>query len=99
MIESGDEMPMAVNDEIERVCSVLEKLARTCAPGSEEEKAIRDAALAYQIVWQHRVLKRNYLRLRDSFGGELTYEMKADLRRNGIDPDELEDAEVDGPSI
>lgn len=99
MIESGDEMPMAVNGEIERVCSVLEKLARKCAPGSEEEKAVRDAALAYQVVWQHGLLKRNYLRLRDSFGGQLTDEMKADLRRHGIEPDELEDAEVDGPSI
>ena|ERR1700722_3916394 len=99
MNESGDEMPMAANDEIERVCSVLEKLARKCAPGSEEEKAIRDAALAYQVVWQHDILKSSYLRLRDSFGGELTEEMKADLRRHGIEPDELEDAEVDGPSI
>ncbi len=86
------------NNEIARVCSVLEKLAQKCAPGSEEEMAIRDAALAYQVVWQHGVLKRNYLRLRDSFEGELTDEMKAGLHRHGIDPGELEDAEVDGPS-
>ena len=98
MNEGGDETPTAVNDEIERVCSVLEKLARKRAPGSEEEKAIRDAALAYQLVWQHHVLKSNYLRLRDSFGGQLTDAMKANLRRHGIEPDDIEDAEVDGPS-
>jgi hypothetical protein len=98
MNERSDAMPTADDNEIERVCSVLENLARKCAPGSEEEKAIRDAALAYQVVWQHDILKRNYLRLRDSFEGPLTDEMKADLRRHGIEPDELEDAEVDGPS-
>jgi hypothetical protein len=98
MNENRDEMSASDSKEVERVCSVLEKLARTFAPGSEEEVALRDAALAYTVVWQNNLLKRKYSQLRGAFGGQLTDEMRADLRRHGIEPDELEDAEADGPS-
>ena len=58
---------------------------------SDEANAIRDAALAYTVVHQHDALKKAYERLRLAFGGDLTEEMKADLRRHGIEPDDLED--------
>jgi hypothetical protein len=87
--------PESVDHEIRRVCSILEKLAQKCASDSEEALAIRDAALAYTVVWQHDVLKKKYLRLRAAFGGQLTDEMMSDLRRHGIEPDDLEDAEPD----
>jgi hypothetical protein len=58
---------------------------------SDEANAIRDAALAYTIVCQHEILKTKYRSLRLALGGELTDEMKAALRRLGIEPDDLED--------
>jgi hypothetical protein len=36
-------------------------------------------------------MKKSYDKLKLSFGGQLTDEMKADLRRHGIEPVELDD--------
>lgn len=79
------------HESIERVCAILESVARGFAPDSDESIAIRDAALAYQVVQLHENLKKSYEKLKLAFDGELTDEMKADLRRHGIDPDALED--------
>jgi hypothetical protein len=59
--------------------------------GSDEADAIRDATLAYIVVHQHDTLKTRYKSLRLALSGNLTDEMKADLRRHGIEPDDLED--------
>jgi hypothetical protein len=58
--------------------------------GSDEANAIRDAALAYIVVHQHDTLKKKYQDLRLAVGGDMTDEMKADLRRHGIEPDEID---------
>jgi hypothetical protein len=85
------------DDELIRTCSILESIADKYAPGSEQAIAIRDAALAYTVVWQHERLKRQYARLRAAFGGELSEEMKADLRKHGIESDELDDGQAERP--
>ena len=77
--------------EIRRVCAILESISKAYPAGSEEAKAIRDAALAYIVVHQHDALKTRYKSLRLALGGDLTAEMKANLRRHGIEPDELND--------
>lgn len=77
--------------EMQRVCAILETISKTYPVDSDEANAIRDAALAYTIVHQHEALKKNYKKLRLAFGGNLTDEMKADLRRHGIEPDDLEE--------
>ena len=77
--------------EIRRVCAILESISKAYPAGSDEADAIRDAALAYIVVHQHESLKRQYESLRLSLGGDLTDEMKADLRHHGIEPGDLED--------
>jgi hypothetical protein len=81
--------------EIRRVCGILESVSRNYPPDSDEANAIRDAALAYTVVHQHETLRKRYRSMRLALGGELTDEMKADLRRQGIEPDDLDD---DAPS-
>jgi len=76
--------------EMTKVCATLESVAAKYPPDSEEALAIRDAALAYTLVSQRSELKRSYDKLRAAFGNVLTEEMKADLRRWGIDADELD---------
>jgi hypothetical protein len=80
-----------VDSEIRRVCATLESIAAGYPSDSEEALAIRDAALAYIVVKQRSGLKNAYDKLRAAFGGVLTKEMKADLRRHGIEADELDD--------
>ena len=77
--------------EIRRVCAILESISKAYTVDSDEAKAINDAALAYIVVHQHDILKKKYLDLRLAVGGDLTDEMKADLRRHGIGPNDLED--------
>jgi hypothetical protein len=79
------------NAEMERVSAILESVSKAYPVDSDEANAIRDAALAYTIVCQHEILKTKYRSLRLALGGELTDEMKAALRRLGIEPDDLED--------
>ena len=52
--------------------------------------AIRDAALAYTLVQQREALKKQYWQLRCTLGGQLSEEMEANLRRHGIEPDDLD---------
>ena len=87
----GEPDSAAGEAEIGRVCGILKSIANRFSPDSAENLAIRDAALAFTIVHQHKQLKKSYEKLRTAFGGELTEEMKADLRRHGIEPDDLED--------
>ena len=76
---------------MQRVCAILESISKAHPAGSDEANAIREAALAYTVVHQHEILKKKYQGLRLALGGELTDEMKAALRRYGIEPDDLED--------
>jgi hypothetical protein len=80
--------PNEADGDIRRVCAILERVAAAWPADSEEAKAVEQAAFAYTIVQQHRVLKAIYDEMRT--GGDLTEEMKANLRRHGIDPDALE---------
>jgi hypothetical protein len=73
-----------------RVCAILETISKAYPADSDEANAIRDAALAYTVVHQHETLRKRYRSLRLALGGDLTDEMKADLRRHGIEPDDLE---------
>jgi hypothetical protein len=77
--------------EIRRVCAILESISKAYPADSDEAKAIKDATLAYIVVHQHDALKKRYQEFRLAVGGDLTDEMKADLRRHGIEPDDLED--------
>ena len=76
--------------EIRRTCAILESISKIYPADSDEAKAIKDAALAYIVVHQHDNLKKKYQDFRLAIGGDLTDEMKADLRRHGIEPDDLE---------
>ncbi|MFA6135649.1 MAG: hypothetical protein WC869_16695, partial [Phycisphaerae bacterium] len=80
----------ATDQEIRRVCAILESVAKNYTSGSDEATAIRDAALAYIVVHQREALKKAYSQLRRAFRGELSEDMKAQLRRHGIEPDDLD---------
>jgi hypothetical protein len=96
-IEPSDKSDrVSVEADIQRVCGILASVANRFAPDSDEAMAIRDAAHAYTIVQFHKSMKKSYEKLRLAAGGELTEEMKANLRRLGIEPDELEDDEPEG---
>ncbi|MCE5268078.1 MAG: hypothetical protein LLG00_09355 [Planctomycetaceae bacterium] len=86
---------MSVTDEtyerIRRVCSILESIACKYAPESNEALAVRDAASAYILVHQRESLRKAYEQLKAAEGGQLSDEMKAKLRRVGIDPDDLDE--------
>jgi hypothetical protein len=77
--------------EIRRVCAILESISNAYPADSDETNAIKDAPLAYIVVHQHDSLKKRYQDFRLAVSGDLTDEMKADLRRHGIEPDDLED--------
>ena len=77
--------------EIRRVWRILHSISKAYPADSGEAKAIKDAALAFIVVHQHENLKKRYQDFRLAVGGDLTAEMKADLRRHGIEPDDLED--------
>jgi hypothetical protein len=83
-----------IDAETTKVCKTLEAIAAQYPADSVEALAIRDAALAYALVSMRRGLKNSYDKLRASVGGALTEEMKDNLRRHGIDPDELESEEA-----
>ena len=77
--------------EMERVCSILESISKNYAADSDEGIAIRDATLAYTVVYQRRSLARAYWRLRFALNDDASEMAKIEvqLRRHGIDPDEL----------
>jgi hypothetical protein len=79
------------DEEIRRVCSILESIAKNYPSDSDEALAIGDAAGAYILVQQRGALKKAYEQLLHASGGQLSDEMKAKLRRIGIEPDELDD--------
>ena len=82
--------------ELVRVCSILESIAKQYPSDSEEARTIGDAALAWIAVHQHKALRRSYDKLRMACGGSFSEEVKADLRRHGIDPDELDSEDSPG---
>jgi hypothetical protein len=79
------------DEEIRRVCSILESIAKNYPADSDEAVAVRDAASAYIPVQQHQALTKRYRQLVLAAGGQLTDEMKHDLRRHGIEPDNFDD--------
>lgn len=87
--------PSPLEADIWRVCEILRTVAEGFPSDSGEYLAIRDAALAYQVVQLHNSMKKSYEKLRSASGGELTDEMKARLRDHGIDPDVFDDDKPD----
>lgn len=89
------------SDEITRVCRVLEQVALSYGDDSEERIAIRDAALAYTVVFQHQATLRAFAKLQAAFGGRISDAMRAKLKEHGVDVEALEAellAEVDAVS-
>jgi hypothetical protein len=93
MPDSRDPTADETDAEIRRVCSLLESVAEQYPDGSPESDAIADAAQAFLLVRQHKVLARAYRRLKAAHNGELDDEMIAKLRSVGIDEAELEDTD------
>jgi hypothetical protein len=81
------------DNRIREICSILESIANNYPADSKEWMAIRDAAAACSYVQQHKALKNAFHKFLLATGGKLTEEMKNDLRRHGIEPDDLEDDE------
>jgi hypothetical protein len=79
------------DEEIQRVCSILESISKVYPSDSDEALAIRDAANAYILVQHHEALKKAYQKLLLALGGQLSDEMEAKLRSIGIEPDDLDD--------
>jgi hypothetical protein len=81
----------SLEDDMQRVGAILESVVAGFPTGSDEALAIRDAALAYQIVRMNKALRTSYEKWRSAFDGKITdeelEEMNAKLRRHGIDPD------------
>ena len=85
------------DEAMRRLCAILESVAKNYPADSEEAHAIRDAAAAYTVVRQQRTLKKRYQELVYLFDGQLTPQLEALLRAQGIDPDEFtDDDELDG---
>jgi hypothetical protein len=85
---SGDNVE-SCEENIRRVCSVLESVAEQYSPNSDEETAIRDAASAFIAVSLHDNLKWAYRKLLTASNGSLRPEVESDLRRHGIEPNDL----------
>ena len=94
--DTPDSRYEAIDKEMRRVCSILESIGKNYAPDSDEATAIRDAALAYTVVQQRNALRKQYWRLRLAFGGQISEEMKANLRRHGIEPNDFETEIAEG---
>lgn len=91
-ISSGNE---DVEANIQRVGNILESVAVGFPPDSKEALAIRDAALAYQLVQLNKSLRRSYKKWLAAFDGDVSdaelERMHAKLRECGIAPDTLAD--------
>jgi hypothetical protein len=81
--------------DLHQIGTILESVAARFPPDSEEVRAIRDAAAAHLVVRMHRAKKRSFETMKAAFDGQLTEEMKADLRRHGIVPGDFDDEEPD----
>lgn len=82
MITSYKEFP---EEEIKRVSSILESIARQYAQDSEEYHALEEAAHAFLFLVQHESLKASYKRYRMKIGKPLTKAHKAHLKSLGIE--------------
>jgi hypothetical protein len=82
--DSHDPNANETDTEIRRVCSLLESIAQQYPDGSPESVAIADVAEAFILVRQHQSLARAYQRLKVASNGELSDEMVAKLREQGI---------------
>jgi len=89
-----DTTPEEFEAEIFRTCSILESVADQYDPKSPEHLVVRDAAQALIRVLRRKSLRWAFQKLKSATGPELTPEMVENLRRMGIDPDEL-DADED----
>ena len=75
--------------ELRRDCSILESIALSYAEDSIERRALHRAAEAYLLVYQRRQLLVSFAKLLHAHNGTLPESVKADLRRRGLDPDDL----------
>lgn len=89
-----DATPQEFEGEILRTCSILQSVANQYGPTSAEHLAICDAAEALILVLQRKSLRSAFQKLKSATGPELTTDMIENLRRMGIDPDEM-DADED----
>jgi len=78
-------------DDIDRVCSILERVAKTFPPDSEEAIAIADAASAFIILRQRQSLAAAWRSLKNTMNDDVPQEVLEKLREAGITPDDLDD--------
>lgn len=81
--------------ETERLCGVLERVAKLFPPGSEESEAIAEAAGAVLWLGLHENLRAAYDKFRsvageDSLSKGQKARMSRQLREMGIEPEESE---------
>jgi hypothetical protein len=67
-------------EEIKRVNSILESIARQYGQDSDEYHALEEAAHAFLFLVQHESLKASYKRYRMKIGKPLTKAHKAHLK-------------------
>jgi len=77
--------------EIRCVCTILERVAKQYADGSQESEAIVAAAEAFIVVRQNEVLAKAYRRLKAAYNGEIDDDVLARMRSFGIDTSDFED--------
>lgn len=78
-------------EDINRVCSILERVAAAFPPGSDEAKAIADAASAFTVLRQRQSLAATWRTLRNAANDDVPQAVLDKLGNAGITPDDLED--------
>jgi hypothetical protein len=81
---SCEDMPGA---QARKVSSMLESIARRYPEGSEEYRAIEEAARAFVFLNEHKMLGAAYDKYRRAAGKPLTVAQQDALRSMGIEPD------------
>jgi len=80
--------PPGPNPEFEKVCEILESIAQTFPDGSEQGKAIKEAAEAYIFLNLHARLRSAYDAFRQAGLEGLSDEQEKYLRGMGVYHDE-----------
>ena len=73
-------------ESVERVCSILERLAMQFAPDSDERHAVEEASYALVFLTSQKALKASYEKYRGRCGKPLTKAQQAVLKQYGIEP-------------
>ncbi|MDA0832701.1 MAG: hypothetical protein O2955_03150 [Planctomycetota bacterium] len=90
MRHESDNFITSNDREIYHTCSILESIAQQFDSASPEHQAIEDAAVAFILVHQHKSLLSAYRKLKSTVSDELDAEIIDKLRDMGINPDELD---------